>query len=303
METKTTKNKGENVNKRKELARSTIVASQVLFGIVCFLISIDIFANAGRYDIEKGYDVPVCEEYKKNLNSFELKQPMQYVRKINPSYKKLSKPEWINYLENPPPIPVGVNIHSAVDAYLWETAVNPIGYYPYSKWSSWRSTTSQLDIAKENFLKNRDSKRTLSPIKYAVIDIDNDGMTEPVWFDAGRSHLLLVLTPDWVNVDIKKTALITAHKNYREYGYGELRTKFPKEPDYISRNTGLVPVADALSYAYYDVFLYKGKTYIDLWWTRHPDYKGENAFTAGRLHVYSVESGKLEEKCTYKFSY
>lgn len=53
-----------------------------------------IVARAGRYELIEGKGVEVCEQYKKNLESFNEPGPMACERKISPEFKDFEKPVW-----------------------------------------------------------------------------------------------------------------------------------------------------------------------------------------------------------------
>src|SRR6266581_7586105 len=59
-------------------------------------------AHGGRYELVKGKGVEVCEAYARNLNSFQLHEPMLCDRLVNPRFKELRKPKWepLNFDKN-----------------------------------------------------------------------------------------------------------------------------------------------------------------------------------------------------------
>jgi hypothetical protein len=105
-----------------------------------------------------------------------------------------------------------------------------------------------------------------------VVDIDNDGKTEPVlrfvescWPGSPvmGGAALVVLRQDKKDVDLAKSQLI-AKDRLRNYEDG-MR----------------------------DVFLYKGKTYFDNWFVRFAN--------AGQLRVMRTENGETKEICKMRF--
>ena len=95
------------------------------------------------------------------------------------------------------------------------------------------------------------------------------------------------------------------HPPFKQMGLGVFRPvkkgDWGVPPLFVER--GFKPVEDAMSDAHYDVFLYKEITYIDQWWSSHPDFKGKSDTVAGRLRVYQPTPTGTAEICTYRFVY
>ena len=94
------------------------------------------------------------------------------------------------------------------------------------------------------------------------------------------------------------------HPARKAQGLGEFRPLAGREnvPYHPLKKFGRTAVEDSLHEARYDVFQYKKKAYFGLWWSSHPDYKGELDFlVGGPLHVYMIENGQTRETCTYRY--
>lgn len=161
-----------------------------IFAILLALADIALadVAYAGRYEIVKGKGVDVCEAYRKNLNSFNLHEPMICERQISPEMKDFQKPEW-----------------KELDAWENRQLVRKINrFLGIGMAEDW-----------ENSLKWDIEHRHL--VMYlSQIDIDNDGQREnmlkfaegscPMTRQYGTS--LLVLSEDKKDIDIKTVPLM-----------------------------------------------------------------------------------------------
>jgi hypothetical protein len=203
---------------------------------------------AGKYEIVKGKGMEVCEEYEKNLNSFQPHHPMLCDRLVNPEFKDLQKPEWerLDFDKN-------LDLIVTIDKLL-----RP-GYFRAKP--EIRVPTLRGNVEQENY-------------KYQtmVVDIDNDGKTEPVlrfvescWPGSPRlgGAALVVLQQGKKEVDLKKSELIA------QYGL------------------------TSYSHGMRDIFLYKEKSYFDNWSIWSMD--------TGQLHVMRIENGETKEICKMKF--
>jgi hypothetical protein len=120
-----------------------------------------------------------------------------------------------------------------------------------------------------------------------------------------QGAILLVLNDARSDIDREKTRLVTRHPAWKEQGQAVYRKPEPGEsllgePLELAKR-GLKLREDALHYANYSVFLYAGKTYFDLWWSAHPDYRGKPDYEAGRLRVFLAEGRQAREICVYSF--
>lgn len=67
---------------------------RIIVMMISLILVLPAMSLAGEYILIKGKGVEVCEEYKKNLESFNDPQPMMCERKINPDFKDFEKPSW-----------------------------------------------------------------------------------------------------------------------------------------------------------------------------------------------------------------
>lgn len=266
-------------------------------------------ALAGQYELIQGKGVEVCEAYEKNLNSFKPRQPFRCGRPVNPEYKDFTKPVFKGPLDMVVP---GQDARSypvvkKIGRFLWERDANPI-YYFSAAWSTWRGTPEQYERAWQKFSYGRE-RYYMDRWKIAEVDIDNDGKPDAVYRDGQCSTgmLLLVVNKDMTDIDRTKTPLVMPHPSRKEQRLGEFRPLAGREivgDSHPHKKFGRTPVEDSLSGASYDVFRYKNKVYFDLWWSRHPDYKGELDFlVGGPLRVYMIENKQTREICTYKYQH
>ena len=274
--------------------------------LVLLLLALPAISWAGEYALIKGKGVEVCEEYGKNLNSFNPNWPMEY-RKINSEFKDFSNPKWELRMYAIGRIKISDNLLERIDKFLWERDANPIYHVVINKWPKWRGTKKQFADAYKNYsFERNEMARASRDHLIANIDIDNDGTLEPVYLDhldSSSGYVLLVLKTDYTDIDYEKTKLVMMHPSRKDAGWGEFRPM--KAGDWgVNQHAeipGLTLTEDSLHSAYYNVFLYKNRVYFDMWWSNHPDYKGKSPFDAGRLHVYAAEKDKGNEICTYKF--
>jgi hypothetical protein len=201
-------------------------------------------ALAGRYELVKGQGVEVCEAYEKNLNSFKPTVPMVCHRPISPKFGDFQKPTWdrLNFDQNS-------KLILAVDNLLRPN------YFANPEIAE---STLRGNVKQDNY-----------KYQLTVVDIDNDGKTEPVlrfvescWPGSPRlgGAALVVLQQDGKNVDVKKSEMI-ATEDISRYNH-QMR----------------------------DVFLYKGKTYVDNWLVWSMD--------TGQLQVSVTENGETKLICT-----
>ncbi len=261
-------------------------------------------AQAGRYELEKGKGVEVCEAYEKNLNSFKPRAPFRCDRPISPEFKDFTKPVF----KGPESLPVDRVVPGAVirkvERFLWERDVNPVYYFPVTEWPKWKGTKEQYDQAWRKYNYNRESNY-MNRWKIAEVDIDNDGTPETVYRDGQcpSGALLLVVNKDMTDIDRAKTELVMPHPSRKAQGLGEFRPLEKDAPDYHpDKKFGRTWVEDSLHGAGYDVFRYKNKTYFDLWWFDHPDYQSKSDIEVGKpLSVFVIDNKQTREICTYRY--
>lgn len=259
---------------------------------------------AGEYKLTKGQGIEVCEAYKKNLNLSKPKMPTTCLRSAHEELG-FSVPNWETFLGNAP-IPGEINMPDKIDRFLWARDANPVYDFVVTEWPNWRGTKAQRELAWKGFKINRNRRLAPNGPLYAEFDIDNDGQSEPVYFERGCGtsfgSLILVLKQDYSDLDYSKTELVMPHPSRKEAGWGEFRKLAPGErATPTTEKFGYVQNPDSLHSAHYGVFFFKKKAYFDLWWRKHPDYQGQPDFKVGRLHVYLAEQRKSTEICTYRF--
>lgn len=275
---------------------------------------------AGQYVLEKGKGVEVCEAYQKNLNamipygySAEAARKLQgtvdpagmgYLRASHPNFPEsagFSRAKLERLVEfNPPPQAL-----LKIDNFLWERDANPAYYMTEAQRRDWRGTPKQWEQVRPAYDDNRNRRLSVGH-RVTRMDIDNDGALDNVYIDQpGSGSALLVLNADLSDVDREKTRLVTVHPSRKEQGAG--LTRPVKKGDWgippIDIKRGYTFTEDSLHDAYYDLFRYKDKTYFDLWWSGHPDFKGKRDIEVGRLRVYTIEQKQTREVCVYRFDY
>lgn len=278
--------------------------TKCFISIVVFIVLFPSYVLAGEYVLVKGEGIEVCEAYKNNLNSFKPKWPKDY-RKLNPQMHDFSEPRWVDLddIRNK----IRHNPDFEISKFLWNRDVNPVRYFT-DDLSKWRGTKQQLADAYKRFLylRHEISRRKVPRYhRVAELDIDNDGVPEPVYQDSMYAHptLLLVLKNDYSDIDYEKTKLVMMHPSWKDLGLGyfepvkEGDSAIPPE----SLKRGYIPVGDGLSGSIYDVFLFKGKTYFTLWGFPDNYSPGWRSRFDNCLRVFIAEKGNTQEICTYKF--
>jgi len=270
----------------------------------CFIAVSTTSLFAGEYVLESGQDQAVCSAYLNNLNRATPSLPYTCARPANSSLG-IDSPAWHRLLGSSR-IPVGVNIPLSVNKYLWRRDANPVYYVPISEWPYWQGTPKQTRQAWNGFEAQRNALLGMGGPKYAEIDIDNDGKSEPVYFEDGCGStfgsILIVLQNDFSGIDLEKTKLVMPHPSRKEAGWNEFRKPWPAEikPELMDK-LNRIRTSDSLHSAYYNVFSFNSKYYFDSWWKTHPDYKGKHDFLVGKLRVFQATGNKTREVCRYKF--
>lgn len=241
-------------------------------------------AHAGQYELVKGKGVEVCEAYGENLNSFKPDYTMMICeRQVNPDATDFVKPNWNVLLEDD------------------EVEVRLDRYELTRRFMGWDKTGEHVATADSIRAKVRQGYDPGNPIvmEYAVIDIDNDGKPEKVLKEkeggclAQRAYSvsIAVLTKDGKHLDLEKSKYINPD-------FSKIAAKLAKDGNPQSLRTAGIRRDEVHGYLLYDVFLYKGKSYFDLWEMG----KGFPDPSVARLHVFNWQSGKTRKLCTYRFS-
>ena len=281
--------------------------------LILFFIFLASVSFADEYVLVKGEGIDVCEAYKKNLNSYSMKVlPMAHwmIRKLDPEMKDFSSPKWERILDG------GIRKFSnagdiliRISNFIWERDVNPVEHITVSDVPKWRSTKEQKAAAyKHYYYLRHEMGRVMRGHLIAEIDIDNDGKPEPVYLDrlyeTSNGGPLIILKNDYTDIDYEKTKLVMVHPSRKEAGWKDLRdcTEREQKEGYPLCKYGKIATGDASSLSY-GVFLYKGKTYFDLWGGSDPNDSGGKTYYpfANHLHVFIVDKNNTSEICRYKY--
>lgn len=242
--------------------------------LVLLLLLFPAVGWAGEYVLEKGKRVEVCEEYGKHLHLVNPVNPARlYTRheqKFNSQFKDFNKPEWEKYFGS------NNELFDKVDLFLWESDANPAYHNDVVEGKNLRNSKKQRAGAWKRYKAMRQAILVLG-LPISKTDIDNDGKIENVIFDSVNSEILLVLNDDKTDIDFKKTELILQHP------------RLP--PDLVGDSIHAVYYDVDV---YYDMFIYKQKTYFDFWNSTAP--------SKGIVRVFIIENQKTEEICTYNYS-
>ena len=292
------------ISKNWDLTRVLRVFKKYIKVSLLIFIFAPINSFGGQYLLEKGQSRAVCKSYLENLNITNPSLPFYCERPANENFG-IVHPKWQRLLGKKL-IPIGVNLPLEINKYLWKRGVNPIYYVPKKEWPNWKGTPKQLDQAWLGFESQRNSLLTFSGPKYAMIDIDNDGVVEPVYYESGCDSIfgsiLIVLKKDFSGIDVEKTEIVLPNISRRKEEMSEFRKPWPEEnkPE-LTDKLGRIPSSDALHSLYSNVFHYRNKYYFDTWWKYLPSYKGKSDITAGKLKVYKVELGSRRQVCQFRF--
>ena len=263
-------------------------------------------AFAGYYELIDGKRIEVCQAYEKNLNSFKPRLPMGCKRPVNEKMTDFGKPKWVSPSDGMAPNNVSLyEIYNQMSDLLWERDVNPVQHFTITKWPEWQGTLAQMEKAHKSYKNSREAEFIFRPY-IAKFDIDNDNNKEPVYFEqscgGATGSLLAILSSDYREIDRKKTELVMSHPPFKAKGRKVFRPMFDGEKKTIFlEKYGYTPIENAIHNIYYDVFFYKGKTYFDQWWLRHPSFKDQSDMKLGRLRVYKASPTGTEQICTLRF--
>jgi hypothetical protein len=181
-----------------------------------------------------------------------------------------------------------------VEQFLWERDANPARYVPVNEAPRWQRTPEQLEVARQRF--HRVFEMDLSRWGYQLgqVDVDNDGMSDPVFFTRRQSgSTLLMLDALRTAVDLEKTERILRHMARAAAAWPDVRPPWPEEPSLYS----LVPVGDALGGAEYNVLSYDGRIYVSFLWSRHPDFSVGAWRDRRTEHIFRTLGDVSEELC------
>ena len=221
--------------------------------------------NETQYAFVKGKGIPVCEDYYKNLVSFES-YDIICERKINPKFSDFTKPKWIK-------------LNLAKNKELLQQIIKFRGY------------SSQFADDKkiiERILKKDQRFPFYSTVKMYLskIDINNDFKPDNIiLFSAGSCEdmrmsekFMVVLNEDKNMIDIEKTKQILINP-----------------PVFQAEDSRIINI----HFTFHDIFYYKNRTYFDRWAVS----AGIPEFNKDTLSVYKLSNNKAEEICRFKCNY
>jgi len=281
---------------------------RIFITLVLLIFIFPVLAFAGEYVLIKGKGVEVCEVYGKNLNSLKLKVPMKRERKFNPEFTDFGQPEWEGGET------FDQKLSDKINSFLWERDVNPIYYFPVTEYKNWKGTPEQYAQTWKRYKQVRQRTLAMGP-PISRVDIDNDGKVENIYLESKckiceNNGIPLVLNYEKTNIDFEKTSLLLQHPSRKTEGDGILTDDGKK-------------VSDAVHSIFYDVFIYKQKTYFDLYIDLHHIFiekesriwgklqppaiitekskKRKATEPDGILRVFIIENQKTQEICTYHY--
>lgn len=232
--------------------------------------------HTGYYALVKGKGVEVCEQYEKNLNSFHLDRPMICERRINPQMKDFRKPDWVQ---------PGLDQARALE-FDMAKLVSRVLNRPEPK------NESEIKVRME------DDPGWPAKREIARVDIDNDGALDIVLKQQDGTcpeHRVFEVTIAILSKDGKRYDL--DRSKYIDASFARLDAQMRNDSSPERWPTAGLARDEIQGGMLYDVFLYKGVTYFDLW-EMGKDYPNP---TAGRLHVFLHKGKKTQEICTYRF--
>jgi hypothetical protein len=243
-----------------------------------------------HYVVSMGEGTPVCEAFQTIKTKTVLVNGVPDVPEFGrPRYgDDYDGPEWA--------------LLRKVRDFLWVRDVNPVNHLPSTEAAQWRGTPEQLESARRNFFVQFE-RDVSSPLGYRIgqFDIDNDGVSDRIFYRSGPGSTLLVLNGDETDVDVERTERILKHPSRHDAGWPEVRPPWPNER--ARSEQAIYPVTDAYTSAEYGVFIFEGNTYVDLWWSQHPEYSGADRWTVGAAHVYLTEGTVSREVCVMRLAY
>jgi hypothetical protein len=193
---------------------------------------------AGSYELIKGQDLEVCQVYEKYINSFDTDEPMICERPYNPEFPMIERPDWeeVDVNEHPDWLMGWYEVQKEIDLKKMT-----------KKGTGERLQESTVETVRKEIEKLREQSEN-DQIKMFVsnIDIDNNGKKENILkihlgSEAGGCNRTDMAFNS--GIAIPATLLIINQK--RKIDYKESLYKIHK--------------------AYKLIFIFRRKTYFDLW--------------------------------------
>ena len=225
--------------------------------------------NRTQYTFVKGRGIAVCEDYYKNLLSFEPRE-IACRRKFKPELKDFKETNWekLNYLENKELVRKIVKFLTYGDQFSPHTQYDDDNYFI-------------------GWLKGQE-KEGWSAMYFARLDINNDSKIENVvLYDRGRCMYSRTYEKTIIVIDDNKTMIDTEKTD-------PLLQNIPDSlPSHSTINHNDIKIKAANNDGQiYGAFSYKNKVYFDKWntdFTKVYDIK-----------LYKIKKGKAEKICEYK---
>lgn len=198
-----------------------------------FVFSVNPSAAGGRYELLKGGEYEVCRAYESYLNSFQPVRPMICNRPGNLGNSEIQKPIWS-------PLDIESHLHLIEERVRQSLSEN---------WKLGKSK-EQIDKIKEiiekRILKKEDlAKKGSIKIFSGIFDINNDGMNENVLFFESSPEV---------------GGCTEKNKFYQTGSAIDARNIFVADHD-----NRIVNVDNRSLNLFFDVFFYKGRTFLDNW--------------------------------------
>ena len=248
--------------------------------------------------LEEGKGMDVCESYQDNLNSFLPNAPRTEINTKLPGFEH--QPEW----KQMHTVPTGEAVYSyylEMGGFLWKRDVNPVGSYSIMSWPKWTGSQAQVKEAKRAYDRRRN--RAMVQKQIAMIDMDNDGTEEPVYYENGEGSRIAAIKPDWSGIDWEKTRKLMPRPPFGKTGRDVFRPLHSDEMgNGFTKEYGYTKVEDAWNNLYSNVFIYRGTVYFGQWWgARYDPLKNNREGDARRLRVYMATSEDTKKVCVYSF--
>ena len=254
----------------------TLMMLAVFFlGCTCF---------AGSYELIKGQDLEVCQEYEKYINSFDTDEPMICERPYNPEFPMIERPDWEE---------VDVNEH--MDWLMeWYEVKQGVDLKTMTK----RSTNQKLQEAVVEATKAKiielkeQAQNGLIRMYLADIDIDNNGSKERI--------LKIHLSPDAGGCTINNFGYYRAVISPATL----LMINLENKVDYKFSN-------NMLGRLFKTLFQYKDQVFVDKWGSlttfhgteKYMQSRYRPGVGGGGLVIYSIgTTTKSENLCEFIFN-
>jgi len=239
----------------------------ILFLSVCCLVIPGKVFSAVIYEIIKGKGVEVCEAYKKNLESFNEKEPMICERKINPEMKEFSKPKWekVNLAEHK------------------ELLRRLLKYKSYLR-EQFRKTVED-DVQTFDAIFKYHKTGGYKYILQASFDVDNDGYQDDLLYYKGGDCPDLSASFYFGNIYILRKNPPPGVVDWMIDGESETEKLLREKIS--SRGYG--------HYETMDIFRYKNEVYVDRFCGIKNIHK--NCMNNNELKVYKIQNSIANEEC------